>query len=541
MLTPCLSTLRASRRNGFALIIACAVTCGASAEANIWMPINAAELDAAVVAAQPGDEIVVSPGTYYLLRPLWMHTPRVTIRGATGKRDDVVLHGSGMNAPGVNEGISVGADDVVIQDLTVKDFYWNGIHTRAENDVDRTVIANVRTWNIGERHIKGSRNPFDVYTMSDDILIESVHMLQTTPRDHRGNPDYIGGIDMMAVNRLVVRHVVAEGIRGHFNGGNAAIFLWNGVTDVVVEQNRIFDCAKGIALGNPYRPGPFAGTGGNGEPGEHHARGGIIRNNMVRRGVWTSGGNHIGLELASTRDVGVFHNTFYSDLATYFRLVSISHEGAVDATENVVLAYNILRGHLFDLAGEGWNAVGNIHDVTGNTVTPDWFVDPSVAHFHLTSAASPAIDQAPPFAEVPDDFDSEGRAQNGASEIGADEYAVSTPTILTVSPTTVATWAMMTVTWSGIPGASPTDWLGLFTLGSADTELMAWIYVSCAHVPDVPRASGSCEFVIPNVVPGPYEMRLFANDGFTSLATSYAFEVIDRDAVRSDEVENDRR
>ncbi len=281
-------------------------------EAAVRTATSAAEFDAAVVQASPGDEIVVSRGTYYLWRPLWMHTPRVTIRGATGNRDDVVLHGTGMNNSGVNEGFSVGANDVVIRDLTVKDFYWNGIHTRAENNVDRTVISNVRTWNIGERHIKGSRNSFDAYTMSDDILIENVFMLQTVARDHRGNPDYIGGIDMMAVNRLVVRRIVAQGIRGHFNGGNAAIFLWNGVTGVLLEKNRIFDCAKGIALGNPYRPGPFPGTGGNGQPGEHHARGGIIRNNMVRRGVWT-GGNHIGLELASTRDIRVYQNTFYSD------------------------------------------------------------------------------------------------------------------------------------------------------------------------------------------------------------------------------------
>jgi hypothetical protein len=414
------SGARGVSRAILALVAALAATRAVSAEATTWTPANEAELDAAVAAAEPGDEIIVSPGTYYIWRPLWMHTPGVTLRGATGNRDDVVLHGTGMNTDGVNEGISVGASDVVIRDLTVKDFYWNGIHTRAENDADRIVIANVRTWNMGERHIKGSRDPFDAYTMSDDILIENVHMLQTEERDHRGSPDYIGGIDIMAANRLVVRQIVAEGIRGHFNGGNAAIFLWNGITDVVVEKNRIYECAKGIALGNPSRSGVYPGTGGGGQPGGHHARGGIIRNNMVRRGVWTDG-NNIGLELASTRDIGVYHNTLYSDLASYFRLVSISHEGGIDTTENVVLAYNILRGNLFDLAGTGWSVVGNIHDSTGDTVTPDWFVDSSVADFHLTTSALPAMNQAPALAEVLDDFDSEARVE--PADLGADETA----------------------------------------------------------------------------------------------------------------------
>jgi hypothetical protein len=401
-----------------ALVAGLAAARAVSAEATTWTPANEAELDAAVAAAEPGDEIVVRPGTYYIGRILWMHTPAVTLRGATGNRDDVVLHGTGMNTPGVNEGISVGASDVVIRDLTVKDFYWNGIHTRAENNADRIVISNVRTWNIGERHIKGSRDPFDVYTMSDDILIENVHMLQTAERDHRGSPGYIGGIDIMAANRLVVRQIVAQGIRGHFNGGNAAIFLWNGVTDVLVEKNRIYECAKGIALGNPHRTGSFPGTGDGGEPGEHHARRGIIRNNMVRRGVWTDG-NNIGLELASTRDIGVYHNTFYSDLASYFRLISISHEGEIDATENVVLGYNIVRGNIFDLARTGWSAVGNIHDGTGDTVTPDWFADSSVADFHLTPSGWPAMGQAPALAEVPDDIDGQTRVE--PADLGADE------------------------------------------------------------------------------------------------------------------------
>ena len=64
-----------------------------------------------------------------------------------------------MNTRGVDEGISVGADGITLQHLTLKDFYFNAIHIRAELDADNTLISNVKTWNIGERHIKGSRDP----------------------------------------------------------------------------------------------------------------------------------------------------------------------------------------------------------------------------------------------------------------------------------------------------------------------------------------------------------------------------------------------
>ena len=40
------------------------------------------------------------------------------------------------------------------------------------------------------------------------------------------------------------------------------------------------------------------------------------------------------------------------------------------------------------------------------------------------------------------------------------------------------------------------------------------------------RASGSCPFTVPSTVaPGNYQLRLFANDGFSILATSNAFTV----------------
>lgn len=96
---------------------------------------------------------------------------------------------------------------------------------------------------------------------------------------------------------------------------------------------------------------------------------------------------------------------------------------------------------------------------------------------------------------------------------------------LTVSPTSIPPGGTITVSWSGIRTPTPTDWLGLYAPGSADTAFIDWIYVSCSKTPGSAMASGSCPFVVPVLAPGIYEMRLFANDGFTNLTFSNALRV----------------
>ncbi|MBN1675781.1 MAG: hypothetical protein JXR37_32355 [Kiritimatiellae bacterium] len=391
------------------------------AQGAVWNVSTVAELNHAVANYSAGDEIVMASGTYPLSRALWLHRPGVTVRGGTGNREDVVLVGGGMNARGVDEGISVGADDIAVRDLTLAEFYFNGIHTRAENDVDRTVISNVKTLNIGERHIKGSRDPNDSAKVSNDILIENCLMLQTKARSGHPdtNPDYIGGIDMMMTSNLTIRGCVAQGIHGSNNGGNAAIFLWQGHRNVTIECNRIVACAKGIALGNPAAPSANLNTG------PWHADTGVIRNNFVLRGVWT-GGNNIGLELCSTKNVRVYNNTIYSENASYFRTVSIYDCSPDGLTQDVILGHNLIRGRTKDYTdGSGWTETGNLQDGTGAVITAAWFADPGTGDFHLTPFAGAAVDAGVPVPEVTTDIDGDPRPQGSASDIGADERLVA--------------------------------------------------------------------------------------------------------------------
>ena len=391
-----------------------------------------AELHQAVRAARSGEVIVIARGTYRLRRPLRMMVPDVTLCGATGDRDEVVLVGGGMNVPArAREGIMIEADDITIRDLTIRDFYKHGLHIRAESDADRTVISNVKTVNIGERHVKGSRGQGNFW--ADDVVIERLHMLQTEKRKRRpGHPispdNYIGGIDAMAARNWIVRDCLAEGIRGATGGGNAAIFIWNGVENVLIERNRIIRCCKGIALGNPSGP----------KLGPHHAVGGIIRNNFILRSRGRRP-NNIGIELCNVRDVKVMHNTIYSEDPSYARAVHLFDQPGEGLIENVTIGYNIIRGRIADntvsgLWGESptrrWRAVGNVHgwkergrgEWKGTPVEAGWFVDAAAGDLHLTPKAAAAIDSARRTPDVTDDIDRRRRPAGKAPDAGADEY-----------------------------------------------------------------------------------------------------------------------
>jgi hypothetical protein len=90
---------------------------------------------------------------------------------------------------------------------------------------------------------------------------------------------------------------------------------------------------------------------------------------------------------------------------------------------------------------------------------------------------------------------------------------------ISVSPSTVTAGGTITATWSGIALPTAQDWIGLYIPGAVNSPSTSWRYTTGA-------ASGSVPFVIPaSVAAGAYELRLFANDGYTLLATSGTFTV----------------
>ena len=109
----------------------------------------------------------------------------------------------------------------------------------------------------------------------------------------------------------------------------------------------------------------------------------------------------------------------------------------------------------------------------------------------------------------------------GTESAFSNEVRVTAPSAqLSATPTTLTAGGTVTAAWSGIATPRATDWIGLYSAGAANTTFINWIYVSCSMTSSTARASGSCPFTVPaTLTPGNYELRLLANNGFTSLAT----------------------
>src|ERR1041385_5077981 len=90
---------------------------------------------------------------------------------------------------------------------------------------------------------------------------------------------------------------------------------------------------------------------------------------------------------------------------------------------------------------------------------------------------------------------------------------------LDVSVTSAPQGATVTATWSGITSPTSTDWIALALPGAANTSYISYRYTAGT-------ASGNVPFtILSTVAPGTYQLRLFANNGYTLLATSSNFTV----------------
>jgi hypothetical protein len=89
---------------------------------------------------------------------------------------------------------------------------------------------------------------------------------------------------------------------------------------------------------------------------------------------------------------------------------------------------------------------------------------------------------------------------------------------ISVSVPSAPPGSTVTVSFSGITNPSATDWIGFAPAGASLESYWDWKYAgSCGQWAGGPKASGSCTFTLP-MINGPYELRLFSNDGYGLLA-----------------------
>lgn len=346
------------------------------------------QLQSALSNASSGDVIMVADGTYHLTEDLWMNVSGVTLRGASGDRDAVILDGSN----GIYIGISVAADDVTIADVTLRSFDEHCVHVLGhwEDGVEGFTLYRSRlldaAWAQTLKVSGGAdQNP------THDGLVACNHIGYTDT----AASDYTNGISMHHGIDWVIRDNVFQNIRapGDVMTG-PAVLVWSASENTIVERNVILDCYRGIAFGNPSHG-----------PGDHI--GGVIRNNFIVRTVR----GDVGLELASATGAVVAFNTV--------ALLGPNDSGqaaeAVGGATDGLWAYNLLTAHIAMRDGASGEDRGNVIDAGDS-----WFMDPSAGDLHLTSAAGRAQDAATALPEVPDDFDGDPRSGD-ACDVGADE------------------------------------------------------------------------------------------------------------------------
>lgn len=295
--------------------------------------------DAIIRAIEDADEhvtILIAKGHYMMPRDCLLTTHRVTIRGETGDREDVILDAgmefddttpkfsTRMGAPAIIK--ITQAREVTIADLTVANNPKYGILFFGGGRVHGLRIYNVKFHNIWARGLKGTGS----YRIDDKIIedmdIENPERIEwVRPRngdirhclfvadtvkrnDQDGfDGDYIAGMDLMNVCDFTIADCTFIGIRGKNGGGRGSVFIWQHADRVTVENNSFYHCDKAISLGNPSAQ----------DKRDYHIRDSVIRNNTI------IGGCNKAIEVDYGNNIDVLDNTIESAIRKHFAAIQV--------------------------------------------------------------------------------------------------------------------------------------------------------------------------------------------------------------------------
>jgi len=357
------------------------------------------ELLAAVDRVPPGGTILLADGQYKLLRPVVLdRKTNIVLRSASGDAGTVILSGKGWEYGDEHDDIlHIGrCAGVTIADLSFTDCRSYGIKVEAEHAPKDVHILNCRFRDIGVRAIKGSAaQDADICAVRGSVRGCYFENTKVPPADWLFGGDYIAAIDMMALEDWTFSDNCFRNIKGRNGGGRAAVFIWVRSRRVVVERNLIVNCDRGVAFGNP-------GKSTANVAGERlvYVSDGIIRNNFV------VGGLDCGIELWYADRIKVLNNTIWRPERNWNRGIRIG-----TGTSTTEIANNLVHG---GIQSEGGEAQVH-HNLAGRL--EGYFEDLPSGNPTLTPAATGALGQGVPLAEVTEDI--RGRRRAAKPDLGA--------------------------------------------------------------------------------------------------------------------------
>ncbi len=274
---------------------------------------NVQQLITALDEIEPGGTILLEDGHYMMPRYVEIKTDKVTLRGASGNPERVIIDGANSRH-GELIGLSR-CSGVTIADLTIQNAQHNGFKINSQTNVQELTIYNCVIHNIWQRGVKAVKVPQANRELLRPKRCRVQYCLFYNDRPKRlsddpgdiANGNYIGGIDIMYAADWVISDNIFIGIQGATREARGAIFIWHESQDCVIERNIIIDCDAGICLGNPHRP----------QDTPYHCLRCTARNNFVTRAP------EGGIVTVYTQNCKVLHNTIYEPDSRLGRLIRL--------------------------------------------------------------------------------------------------------------------------------------------------------------------------------------------------------------------------
>lgn len=363
---------------------------------------NEVELQGAVAtanAAGGNTTILLQDGTYDLTDTIYVNTPNVTIAGASGNRQSVVIQGDAMSSTArVKNLIRAAASGFQFRDATLQRSGWHLIQIVGEANADSPILRNCIFRDAYQQMVKVSNDRATPGVTSDNGLVENCIFEYSAGI---GPQYYIGGIDAHGSKNWVIRNNTFRSIISpNTNVAEFAVHFWDGSGNNTVEKNLIINCDRGIGFGMDAQ--------GNSA--------GIIRNNMIYHSAGNGSFADTGIALIESPNTQVYNNTVF---------IENSYPWAIEyrfaATQNVLITNNLVNRSIVSRDGASGTVMTNVVNAVAS-----WFANPSIGDLHLTASASATtVNAGQVVPGLSDDFDSQTRPQGGAIDIGADEILVN--------------------------------------------------------------------------------------------------------------------
>jgi hypothetical protein len=237
-------------------------------------------------------DLLLEDGHYAIRRTLNVLASGISLASVSGQRDRVVLKGDAMSASAaIGNVIRVAGSDFHLKGVTVELCRNHAVQIAGEAGAHRPNLTNCVFRDCFEQLVKISGSTAGSLAPCLDGLVQDCLFEYTAGI---GPQYYIGGVDGHGCRNWIVRRNVFRAIASpSHHVAEQAVHFW-GVENILVEDNYIVNCDRGIQFGLGR---------------DRSVRGGVIRNNVVFHEDNGHPFADVGISLESSPDVEISGNT----------------------------------------------------------------------------------------------------------------------------------------------------------------------------------------------------------------------------------------